>query len=80
MTTQEFDDLLTRHDWYYHFSDDNRVYTSGVASENKIKFILRNCSDDFKRIYNEHHARHYRREIFHPNLDDYKPPFPDVQS
>ncbi len=27
---------LERHDWFYHFSDDHRVWTAGSAKENAL--------------------------------------------
>ena len=32
MTLQEFYDQCERHDWYYDYSDDNRVWEAGLAS------------------------------------------------
>jgi hypothetical protein len=37
MTIQEFYDDLAKHDWYYSFSDDGRVFKQGEARERQLK-------------------------------------------
>ena len=43
MEIEEYKDLLEKHDWYYMFSDDNKVYDNGKNSEeNLIKLYKEN--------------------------------------
>lgn len=37
MTLDEFMDMLRKHDWYYHYSDDHRVFVKGAAERNEIE-------------------------------------------
>jgi len=50
-------DLISRHDWYFEMSDDNRSYVSGKASEKKIMDLIKlmgekGMGDKAKEIYN----------------------------
>jgi hypothetical protein len=42
VTLQEFAQELRKHDWYYAFSDDGRVYRSGQAAEVKLERRAKN--------------------------------------
>ncbi len=37
MTKEEYERLLDKHDWYYMFSDDHRIYEEGVRQERELK-------------------------------------------
>lgn len=39
MTLQEYYDELDRHDWYYAFSDDGRVYDAGECASNRLRHL-----------------------------------------
>ena len=41
MTPEEFDTLLSRHDWHYAYSDDHRIWQHGEAERSRIQSILR---------------------------------------
>lgn len=45
--------LLKTHDWYYHYSDDGRVYRAGVADWKRIE-TYRNSVADFDDLVREH--------------------------
>lgn len=38
-TLNDYYDLLARHDWYYSFSDDGRVWRAGVVAEKELQRI-----------------------------------------
>ena len=39
----ELEDLLKSHDWYYQYSDDHRVWSSGNALDTRIRKKLEEC-------------------------------------
>jgi len=39
VTLQEFAQELRKHDWYYSFSDDGRIYRKGNAKEASLKQV-----------------------------------------
>lgn len=39
MEAKEFEELLKKHDWSYHCSDDPRVFRNGEASIRKIEAL-----------------------------------------
>jgi hypothetical protein len=48
--------LIDTHDWYYHFSDDHRVWSSGEAAGRRIKLLLEELKDshpEVKKYYEE---------------------------
>jgi hypothetical protein len=51
MNLQEFDTLLARHDWYYAYSDDHRVWSNGEASQEKIRQAVK-LSENHLTLYN----------------------------
>jgi hypothetical protein len=53
MTLQEFYDQLVAHDWYYHFSDDGRVYRAGLDNERRL-LALASENDGFKSLYDQY--------------------------
>lgn len=75
MTLEEYQKLLQHHDWYYYFSDDHRVWLRGEEASARIVALAKAGPDDFKRAYNEAHARHFNNEDFGKS---YKIPFPEV--
>lgn len=54
MTLQEYYDQLASHDWYYHFSDDGRVYNAGYQEQNALKEIAKK-SPEFQALYDAWH-------------------------
>lgn len=50
--TEELCEMLKYHDWYYHYSDDIRVYRAGKAREDKIKEALKEV--DAEGYYTEY--------------------------
>jgi hypothetical protein len=41
----EFYEMLERHDWYYPFSDDGRVYNNGKRAEDTLHKIASQSSE-----------------------------------
>lgn len=74
MTLEEFKEALKKHDWFYSFSDDGRVFNRGQQMDSQLLAIARNGGDDFKRIYNSEYAKRWHTKQFSP---PYKFPFPD---
>ena len=57
MTTAEYFTAVERHDWFYQFSDDHRVYVAGNADYERL---VKEATDDTKkRILNDWSAYHY---------------------
>jgi hypothetical protein len=74
MTLDEYKTALAKHNWYYQFSDDPRVYRAGESAGTQLFSAAKNGGDDFKRAYNAEHARQFNTSSF----SDYKAPFPKV--
>lgn len=62
-------------DWFYEMSDSHSVWQRGDAAESAILHRARSGGDDFKRHWNEEHAKRYNTKTF---CGPYKPPFPEV--
>lgn len=48
--------LLESHDWYYHYSDDNRVWRSGIAQWKEIE-RFKDLVEDFDELVEEHRPK-----------------------
>jgi hypothetical protein len=46
-TLQEYWDMLDRHDWYYAFSDDMKVYGHGSKESHKILTIAEAGGEEY---------------------------------
>jgi hypothetical protein len=57
--SQQLENLLKQHDWYYHMSDDHRVYKAGVEEEKQIRILMNQLGDEGKVLYNK-----YKPKIF----------------
>jgi hypothetical protein len=51
MTSTDFIALLEQHDWYYDRSDDNRAYSKGAKSRDKLLYLCQQQPELF-RLYN----------------------------
>ena len=45
LNRKKLQELLENHDWYYNYSDDFSVYTSGKEELDAIHKIIRNAGD-----------------------------------
>ena len=50
---ERFKHMLSRHDWYYHHSDDNGVWKAGEASWKAIQDVLKK-NPEFQSILDEY--------------------------
>lgn len=59
MNKEDFQIMLKKHDWWYHMSEDPRVYEDGKASLNKI---LKICEQDseLNNMYKEYKENIYK--------------------
>lgn len=58
-TTQEFEQLLKQHDWYYMMSDDNKKYTNGADSEKKLISMARQLGKPGIDLYNTYYKKYF---------------------
>ena len=49
-TLKDYYDMLERHDWYYHYSDDGRVYEQGQRAHASLLSIA-NASAEHKALF-----------------------------
>lgn len=80
MTLDEYKTALKKHDWFHYFSDDNRVCVAGERAGAALLSTAKNGGDDFKRAYNEEHAKRFNVPSFVYEGQPYKIPFPNVLS
>lgn len=50
MDPKEFYGLCAKHDWYYEFSDDSRVWREGKANRGKL-FQLKHGNETLEAIF-----------------------------
>lgn len=55
-----FQYILDHHDWYYHYSDDHRVYSKGQDVSNLID-VIRKQDDVFEEMYLRYLDQHNMR-------------------
>lgn len=66
----EYYEMLKNHDWYYDFSDDHLVWTSGNASKCELELIAETKGLDYKRMYEEFKAAMFSGDAFgNPKLE-----------
>lgn len=51
---QELENLLKNHDWYYAWSDDNRVYRAGKDMQDQINSLINQLGPEGKILYNKY--------------------------
>tara|TARA_B100000029_G_C17598462_1_gene964974 strand:- start:3777 stop:3980 length:204 start_codon:yes stop_codon:yes gene_type:complete len=51
---EDLKDLLEKHDWYYTFSDDYKVYRKGVKSEALIKKVVKEVGAPGETLYKQY--------------------------
>lgn len=57
-TIEQYFDDLDRHDWYFTFSDDSRVYRNGVDDNKRLSAIATRLGGDHAALY-EAFNKHY---------------------
>lgn len=78
----DYKQQLERHDWFFYFSDDHRVYTGGENESNRILNLAKNGPIEFKKAYNDAHKRRFDTPTFtgEDNKHPWKPPFPEAEA
>lgn len=54
----EYEECLKKHDWFYHYSDDHRYWSSGQASHEKINSLRKTLSIENKTRADELFAKY----------------------
>lgn len=62
MTLKQYKERLQKHDWYYSFSEDGRVYDSGLAEEKELKKLAENNSS-FKKAYDSIFNKFFNKNV-----------------
>jgi hypothetical protein len=57
----EFQEMLSKHDWFYHHSDDHRAYMKGRKADQEIRNLI-NSGSEYQKAY-EDFAIEVAREI-----------------
>jgi len=63
MSLQEFFDELEKHDWYYEYSDDQRVWDKGNTNSKRLSGISEE-SEEHKKLYKDYTNHMYSGETF----------------
>ena len=74
-TIDQFKNAIAGFDWFYEMSDSHDVWRRGHAAEQSMLSRAHQGGDDFKRAWNEAHARRYNTKTF---CGPYRAPFPEV--
>lgn len=79
---EAFKQKLERHDWFFYFSDDSRVYNAGEATSKALVNETKNGPIEFKKAYNEAHKKRFDTPSFTGNDGSNKypwvPPYPEA--
>ena len=56
---QQYEEKLSSHDWYYVYSDDHRIWTSGEAQSRELNKLSKSLVDlgqatKEKELYNQY--------------------------
>lgn len=54
MSIEEFENLLKKHDWYYHYSDDPKMFSKGAEEDRLIQTILSTSPPEFKYLFDSY--------------------------
>lgn len=75
MKIEDFKKMLDSHDWYYYFSDDHGVWQRGEREVAQIKYVLKNGTDEMKKMYNKYHASYFNTPSFVTENNPYTAPY-----
>lgn len=45
--------LLKRHDWYFDYSDDGRVWREGKRQKDEIDALVKQCGDEGAALFKD---------------------------
>lgn len=68
ITIEQFNDYLEKlenHDWYYHYSDDGRVWRAGKARRAELR-ALADSENVYNLMYQACHDLHFRDNATEP--------------
>ena len=69
LTLQEFYALLERHDWYYDWSDDHRVWRKGTRERNILESLAKENGPEYQTLLEQ-----YRKYMFKANTEQISKP------
>lgn len=55
----ELQKMLSSHDWYYMYSDDNRAWERGIDSEKKILDLVKKLGSEAEKLYKDEHQKRF---------------------
>ena len=53
MNIQEFYDELEKHDWFYAYSDDHRVWKKGADNRMRLLRLISENGEQFEKLYDD---------------------------
>lgn len=59
ITLEDYKQKLSRHDWFYDWSDDGRVWRKGETEKFELVQLARANGDAFKIAYNQARQKHF---------------------
>lgn len=74
-TLNEYYDELEQHDWFFEYSDDNRVWRAGVNNRNKLIEMSKE-SEEHKTLYDGFYRFHFSGPSF-GTIKNIKPKRPE---
>jgi hypothetical protein len=75
ISLHDYWNMLNRHDWYYQYSDDNRVYRAGSRAESDLRLIARQ-SQEHQALYDGFHRHKFTGPVLDGQDRAPKPPQP----
>lgn len=77
LTAKEYEDLLSKADWFYYMSDQNL----SPLEMQTLRDIAEQGTNEFKSLYNREHAKRFNNESFYPKErgESYGYPYPEIK-
>jgi hypothetical protein len=75
MTLKEYWKILNGHDWYYNYSDDQRVWRAGCDAQKRIEGIAKE-SPEHQALYSGFHSHYFYGKTSEFQKNDKRPPKP----
>lgn len=63
MQLKDYDELLSKHDWYFQFSDDHQVYCRGRDEREDISKISK-LSDQHAKLFSIWHLYYFCGDLY----------------
>ena len=78
---ESFQETIEGLDWFYNYSDDHTVYTSGANCFERLSEFLKTAPKEYRQIYNLVNYNMYDKALQEDNKDfdikNYIPVFPE---